>query len=154
MNVVLVFPSSSANRQALVRTIKKSGKLEAAYEDACIVCMAGDPAKTASKLADLSGVDSVAIARKVSSRFSNLTAAIVQESINAIRQGEKFYVKVILKARADYVDRDVEFASTSALVGKLAEINALPARSEKEADRVILAVVSKRYAYVGVKGKT
>jgi adenylyl- and sulfurtransferase ThiI len=154
MNVVFVFPSSSASRQALVRTINKSCKVEATYEDACIVCKVGDPAKAAPRLADLAGVDSVAIARKVSSRFSDLTAAIVQEGIRAIGQGERFYVKVIMESKADYVDRDVEFASTGTLVGKLAEINALPAKSEKEADRVILAVVGKRSAYVCVKGKT
>ncbi len=57
-------------------------------------------------------------------------------------------------AKADYVDRDIEFASTGALVGKLAEINALPAKSEQEADRVILAIVGKKSAYICVKDMT
>ena len=154
MNVVLVFSSALAKRQALVRSIKKSGKMQVTFEGACIICKARNPAKTASRLEGFSGIDSVAIAKEVSSRFSDITDAIVQTGIKAILPKERFYVKVIQMAKVDYVDRDVEFASTGALVGKLAEINALPAKSEQEADRVILALVGKRSAYVCVKGKT
>lgn len=154
MNVVLVFPSAPANRQALVRAIKKSGKAQVASEGPCIVCKTNDPSKLASRLAGLLGIDSVEIAKKVSSRFSDITNAIVQAGSGAIKPKEKFYIKVIQTAKADYVDRDVEFASSAALVGKLAEINIRPAKNEHEADRVILAVVGKRSAYVCVKGKT
>jgi hypothetical protein len=154
LNIVLVFPSHLANRQALVRAIKKSGKVQVTSEGTCIICKAGDPAKIASALVGLDGIDSVAIAKKVSSRFSDVTKAIVRAGIKAILPGEKFYVKVVQTAEADYVDRDAEFASTAALVGRLAEINALPARSEQEASRMILAVVGKRSAYICVKGKT
>lgn len=154
MNVVLVFPSALANKQVLARAIKKSGKVQVAFESTCLVCKAGSLAKIASVLSDLSGIDSVAIAKKVSSQFSDVTSAIVQAGSKAILPGEKFYVRVIQTAKADYVDRDIEFASSGALVGKLAEINALPAKNEDEADRVILAVVGKRSAYVCVKGRT
>jgi adenylyl- and sulfurtransferase ThiI len=154
LNIVLVFPSALANKLALVRAIKKSGRVQVTSEGACIVCKAGNPSGLASKLADLSGIDSVAIAKKVSSRFSDVTNAIVQAGSKAILPREKFYVKVIQTAKADYVDRDVEFASSGALVGKLVGINALPAKSEHEADRVILAVVGKRSAYVCIKGRT
>src|SRR5919198_3737923 len=74
--------------------------------------------------------------------------AIVQAGSKAISPNEKFYVKVIQTAKADYVHRDIEFASAGALVCKLAKINALPAKSEQEADRVVLAVVGSKSAYV------
>ena len=151
---MLVFPSASADGQALVKAIKKSGRVQAASEGSFIVCKAGDPAKIASRLAGLAGIDSVAMAKRVSSRFSDVTEAIVEAGSKSILPGEKFYVKVVETAKADYVDRDVEFASAGALVGKLAEINALPAKSEQEAGRVILAAVGKRFAYVGIKSKT
>jgi hypothetical protein len=150
LDVVLVFPSAFASIQALTRTINTSGG-KASAEGGCIVCKSRDPAKLASTLANLSGVDGVAIARKVTSRFSDIMGAIVQVGSKAILPDEKFYVKVTQTAKADYVDRDVEFASSGALVGKLAKINALPAKSQQEADRVVLAVVGKKSAYVCVK---
>lgn len=154
MNAVLVFPSAPANKQALVRAIKKSGRIQVTSEGACIVCKAGNPSRLVSSLTGLSGIDSVAIAKKVSSRFSDVTSAIVGTGSKAMLPREKFYVKVIQTAKADYVDRDVEFASSGMLVEKLAEISVLPAKSEQEADRVIIAVVGKRSAYVCVKGTT
>ena len=147
---MLVFPSAFASIQALTRTINKSGG-KASAEGGCIVCKSRDPAKLASILSNLSGVDCVAIAREVTSRFSDIKSAIVQAGSKAILPDEKFYVKVVQTAKTDYVDRDVEFASVGALVSKLAEINALPAKSELEANRVILAVVGKKSAYVCVK---
>ena len=145
-----MFPSASANIPALIRTINKSGG-KASLEAECIVCKSRDPAKLASILTDLADVDSARLARKVPSRFSDIIGAMVQAGSEAILPYEKFYVKVIQTANADYVDRDIEFASSGELVGRLAEINSLPAKSELEADRVVLAVVGKRSAYVCVK---
>lgn len=102
-------------------------------------------------MAGLSGIDSLAIAMKVSSRFSDVVSAIVQVGSKAVRPKEKFYVKVIQTAKADYVDRDVEFASSGALAEKLAGIGARPAKSEQEADCVILAATGKFSAYVCVR---
>lgn len=125
--------------------------MQVASEGGYIICESSDPAKLASRLVVLSGIDSVVIARKVQRWFSHVTSAIVQAGSIEILPGETFYVKVIQTAKADYVDRDFEFVSAGALVGKLAEINALPAKGEQEADRVILAVVGKRFAYVRIK---
>jgi adenylyl- and sulfurtransferase ThiI len=154
LDVVIVFPSSTAKRQTLVRAIKKSGRVQVTSEGRYVICKAGDPSRLASRLTDFPGVDGVATARKVSSRFPDVITAIVQEGNRTIRWGEKFYIKVIQTVKADYVDRDIEFGSTALLVGKLAEINALPAKSDKEADRVVLAVIGKRSVYVCVKGTT
>lgn len=119
-----------------------------------MVCKIRNPAKFASGLAGIPGIGSIATTKKVPSRFSDVIDAIVQAGSKAILPGEKFYVKVIQTAKADYVDRDIEVASSAALVGKLAEIDALPAKSEQEADCVILALVGKRSAYVCIKGRT
>lgn len=155
LKVVLVFPSAFANRQDLVKAIKKTGKVQAVFEGDLIICKAGDAAKAATRLKGLSGIDHVAIAKRVPSRFPDVTKAIVQAGTKAIFPKERFYVKVIQTANASYVDRDIEFASTAALVGRLAEeASSLPARNEQEADRVILALVGKRSAYVCVKGTT
>jgi hypothetical protein len=144
---VLVFPSAFANRQSLVRAMKKSGAVQVASEGPYLVCKVRDP----KILSELSGI---AVAKQVPRRFSDVTGAIVEAGEKAIMTGEKFYVKAILTAKADYVERDVEFASAGALVEKLAKVNALPARNEQEADRLILAVVGKRSAYVCVRGRT
>ena len=87
-------------------------------------------------------------------KFSDVTGAIVEAGSRTILPAEKFYVKVIQTAKADYVERDVEFASSGALVERLVEISALPARNEHEAGRVVVAVIGKKSAHVCVKGKT
>jgi hypothetical protein len=150
LDVLLVFPSTFAGIKTLTRTINKSGG-KTSIEGGCIACKSHDAAKLASSLVNLSGVDGVAIAKRVTSRFSDIAGAIVQVGSKAILPDEKFYVKVVQTVKADYVDRDLEFASAGALVDKLAEINVLPAKSEQEADRVVLAVVGKKSAYVCVK---
>ena len=147
---IVVFPSSPANRQALARAVKKSGATQVASEGPCIICKARDP----EILAGIPGIDWVAAARKVTRKFSDVTGAIVEAGSRAILPGEKFYVRVIQTAKADYVERDVEFASAGALVERLAEISALPARNEHEAGRVVVAVIGKKSAHVCVKGKT
>jgi hypothetical protein len=147
---IVVFPAASANRHALARAVKKSGATQIASEGPCIICKARNP----EILAGIPGIDWVAAARKVTRKFSDVTGAIVQAGSRVILPGEKFYVRVIQTARADYVERDVEFASAGALVEKLAEISALPARNEYEAGRVVVAVIGKKSAHVCVKGKT
>ncbi len=105
-------------------------------------------------VAGIPGIDWVAAARKVTRKFSDVTRAIVQAGSRTVLPGEKFYVRVIQTSKADYVVRDVEFASAGELIEKLAEVNALPARNEHEADRVILAVIGKKSTHVCVKGTT
>jgi hypothetical protein len=105
--------------------------------------------KIVSDLSNIAGADNVAKAKRVSRHFSDVIAAITETGIETILPDEKFYVEVILTTKVpDYVERDVEFASAGMLVEKLAKINALPARSQHEADRVIMAVIGKKWAYV------
>lgn len=147
---VVVFPAASADRQALAKAIKKAGATQVAFEDKCIICKTRD----LEILAGVSGIDWAAAANKVTRKFSGVMDAIVQAGSRVILPGERFYVRVIQTAKADYVERDVEFASAGALVERLAEIHAVPARNEHEAGCVVVAVIGKKSAYVCVKGKT
>jgi hypothetical protein len=147
---VVIIPFASVDRQAFAQAIRTSGAKQVYSRGPCIICKA----RYLEILAGIPGIDWVAEARKVTWKFSDVTGAIVQAGSRSILPGERFYVKVIQTAKVDYVDRDVEFASAGALVEKLAEINALPAGNEQEADRVILAVIGKKSTHVCVKGTT
>lgn len=154
MNVVIVFPSVFADAQALAKVIKKRyrGISDITVEGNCIVCETKDAPDLASKLGTMFGVDSVAIAVKVSINFSELSTSIVEAGSRIIAPGDRFYVKVLVQtlARLTYKSRDVEFACTGLLASKLASIDALPAKSEAEASRLILAVVGKKAGYISI----
>ena len=64
------------------------------------------------------GVERVAIATKVSSKFSELSEAIVEAGSRIIIPGDRFYVKVIIPPPANfsYKGRDIEFACTGTLL--------------------------------------
>lgn len=155
LNVVIAFPSPFTDARALARTIQRAsgGTINVSIEYNCIICEARDVVELASQLATIFGVESVAIANKVSSNFSDLTAAIVEVGAKVILPGDRFYVKVIIQpvAKCEYVSRDVEFAASSTLAGRLASKKALPAKTEKDASRVILTVIGKKSAYVCIQ---
>jgi hypothetical protein len=146
---VVVFLSASADRRAVLRAMTKSGAKYIARGNNYIMCQLRDP----KILAGISGIEWAARAKKTTSEFSDVTAAIVHAGTESIRTGEKFLVKVIQNAKTDYVARDVEFASAGSLVEKLAGIGAFPARNELGADCVITAIIDKS-AYVCVRGMT
>jgi hypothetical protein len=150
--VVIAFPSAFTNDRALAQTIRRvaRGRINVNVEHNCIICESSDVVELASQLVSMSGVESVAIANKVSSNFSELTNAIVEVGSKVIIPGDRFYVKVIIQpaAKCDYVSRDVEFASSGTLAARLASINALPAKTEKDASRLVLTVIGKESAYV------
>lgn len=146
--VLLIFPPPSVSWQSLAKAAKKSGAKRITFEGPCIV-WEKESSRIVSNLANIVGRDNVVRARRVSARFSDLIDAIVDAGTEAIMPCQSFYVKAILTTKThDYVERDVEFASAGMLVERLAEINALPARSQHAADRVIMAVVGKKWAYV------
>jgi hypothetical protein len=147
---IVIIPFASVDRQALARVIRTSGAKQVYSEGPCIICRARD----LKILAGTPEIDWAAPARKVTRKFSDVTGAIVQAGSRTILPGEKFYVRVIQTGKADYVERDVEFASTGALIEKLAKVSALPARNEHEADRVILAVIGKKSTHVCVRCTT
>lgn len=156
MSVVIVFPSAYADEHALAHAIQSaaSGTISVSIEYDYIICeKARDVVELASQLLTMFGVGSVAIAKKVSSKFSNLTAAIVEVGSKVVAPGERFYVKAVIQpvVKREYVSRDIEFTASSTLAGKLAPINALPAKTEKDASRLILTIVGKKSAYVCIQ---
>lgn len=156
MSVVIAFPAAFTDERALAHAIQRaaSGTMGVRLEYNCIICeKARDVVELASQLSTMLGVGSVAIANKVSSNFSDLTAAIVEVGSKVIDPGERFYVKVVIQplAKCEYVSRDIEFAASSTLAGRLASIRALPAKTEKDASRLILTVIGKKSAYVCIQ---
>ena len=104
---------------------------------------------------DVQGFDisEFSVAKKVKSRFSEITRAIVDVGAKAIEPGEKFYIKVIRNTKTDYVERDIEFASAGVLVEKLSKSSVRPARNEEEADRLILVFVGRNWTCIWIKEK-
>ena len=155
MNVVVAFPSSFTDERALARTIQRTarGIITVYIEYNCIICEARDAVELASQLATMFGIESVAIANKVSSNFSNLSSAIIEVGTKIILPGDRFYVKVTILpvAKCEYVGRDIEFTVSSTLAERLAAIKALPAKTEKDASRLILTIVGKKSAYVCIQ---
>jgi hypothetical protein len=152
LSVVIAFASAFTNEWALAQTIRKAarGAIDVNVEHNCVICESSDVVELASKLASTFGVESVAIAEKVSSNFSELSHTIVEVGSKVIIPGDRFYVKVIMQptAKCNYVDRDIEFAASGTLAVRLASINALPAKTEKDANRLVLTVIGKESAYV------
>ena len=156
MSVVIAFPAAFTDERALAHAIQRAanGTIRVSVDYNCIICeQARDVVELASQLSTMFGVGSVAIANKVSSNFSDLTAAIVEVGSKVITSGERFYVKVVIQpvAKCEYVSRDIEFTASSMLAGRLASIKALPAKTEKDASRVILTVIGKKSAYVCIQ---
>jgi hypothetical protein len=156
LNVVIAFPSAFTDERALARTIEKAARRtirSVSVEHNCIICESSDTVELACQLANMFGVESVAVAKKVSSNFSDLSAAIVEVGVSVIIPGDRFYVKVILQpaAKCDYVSRDIEFAASGMLAARLASINARPAKTEEDASRQILTVIGRESAYVCIQ---
>ncbi len=155
--MVIAFPSSVVDARALARTIQKKAARatvrSVAVEHNCIIFESSDTVKLACQLAAMLGVESVAVAKKVSSKFSDVSAAIIEVGLSVIVPGDRFHVKVILQptAKCDYVSRDIEFAVSGTLTARLASINARPARTEQEASRQVLTVIGRESAYVCIQ---
>ncbi|MFL6524611.1 MAG: hypothetical protein ACJ70Q_00530 [Nitrososphaera sp.] len=155
MSVVLVFPTAFTDDQALGKVIKRSSTRikSIKFEDKCIICEGSNVVELGSELAKTFGVERIAIAKKVSNNFSELSDAIVHFASTTISPRDNFFVKVIILpgAKCDYVSRDLEFAASGFLSARLASINATPARSEKDASRLLLTVVGDEAAYICIQ---
>ena len=153
--MVIAFPSPFSDERALSEIIQKAawGTISVNVGYKCLICEARDVVELASQLVGMYGIESVAIANKVSTNFSDVTAAIVEVGRKVMLPGDRFYVKVIVQpaAECDYASRDVEFAASGTLAARLASIKVLPAKTEEAASRVVLAVIAKEYAYVCIQ---
>jgi hypothetical protein len=156
LSTVLVFPTAFTDVHALAKVIQRSTTRikTVKLEHKCIICETSNAVELASELAQKTfGIEIVAIAKKVSANFSDLSEAIIQFASTMIIPQDRFYVKVIVLpgAKCDYVGRDLQFATSGALSAKLASINATPARSEKEASRLLVTVIGEKSAYMCVQ---
>ena len=130
--MVIAFPSAFSHKRVLVRAIQNAARgtiRSVAVEHDCIICESSDIVELACQLVSMFGVESVAIAKKVSSNFSDLSAAIVEVGTSVIVPGDRFHVKVMLQptAKCDYVSRDIEFARLWHTCSKVG-VNKRPAR--------------------------
>jgi hypothetical protein len=91
------------------------------------------------------GIEKVAVAKRVDNGFSGLTGAIVDVAKKTILPNERFFVKVqaLGESKRSYAGRDVEFAASGTITAELAAIGARPAKSEEEANRVLLAFIGR-----------
>jgi hypothetical protein len=155
LNIVIVFPSVFTNEHTLAKVIQKlhKGIKGISIEGNCILCETGDVAELATELSKMFGIERVAIATKVSSNFSELSAAIVEAGSRIIIPGDRFFVKVTILpfANFSYMSRDIEFVCTGSLAARLTSMDALPAKTEAEASRLILTIVGKDSAYICIK---
>jgi len=143
-----MFHSISVGGLRLIRlTNKKQSKL--LQEGYRFICGVQD-----IKLVQGIDISEFAVVKKVKSRFSEIISGIVDVGVKAIEPGKKFYIKVIKNVKADYVERDIEFASSGVLVEKLSKSSILPARNEEEADTLVLVVVGRTWTYILIKEKT
>ncbi len=110
-----------------------------------VVAQVDDYITAASIVADLFGVEKVAVAKQSNSKFNDLVVAIVDAGKKIIHDGETFAVKVVAN-KTEYVGRDVEFAATSSLIAELSKLNVRV--SEKVCDKLIYAHASKGSGYV------
>ena len=155
LNIIIAFPSAFANKRKLVKAMKRTvpALRNIAIEDSYIVSESTDAVEHASMLTNVFGVEKIAIAKRVNSRFSDLCRAIVNVGTKLIIPGHTFHVKTVIQqsARHGYASRDVEFAASGMLTARLAPINAQPAKNEEDAQDLILVVVGKEWAYVCIQ---
>jgi len=152
--VLLVFPSTFTNASALAKAMQRRLTIRnIKLGNKCIICESPSAVELALHLAKMFGVERVAIAEKVSNKFAELSSAIVDFGTRIMLPGDKFYVKVIIipGSKCDYVSRDIEFAASGFLSAQLASMNAIPARSEREASRLLLTVVDEEAAYICIQ---
>jgi hypothetical protein len=142
------------DKQMLAVKIKETlhKRVSINMEGSYIVCRSKDPVDFAFRLSNLFGIEKVAVAKEVSSNFSELAQAIVEIGSKIIKPGISFYVKVIQdSAEHDFVSRDLEFTACGSLTARLSTIHARPAKSELEAGQLLLIIVGKKSAYVCIK---
>ena len=153
-HVVLVFPSTFsinkiANLQSAIKNAMEENNIrcrEICFDGSLIIVDVDDPVTTASIVADLFGVDKVAVADHTSNKFNDLVAAIVNVGKKIIHSGETFAVKVYAD-KTGYVGRDVEFAATAGLIGEVSNLN-VKAVDEQLCDKLLYAHATQKSAYV------
>jgi hypothetical protein len=160
--VLLVFPSvfSLTRRGELMTSVKE--KLltrdivvhDIILEDVCLVLVVSDVVEAVAITLEMFGVDKVAIAKRIPKQFRQIVRTIVMTGQKTILSREKFFVKVEVSQndKLTYVQRDLEFAASGELIGKLSRtVKAIPAKNEYDADKLVLTYLGKNSAYVCIQ---
>ncbi len=153
-DVLLIFPSAFSvnkisNLQSSIKNALEASNIkcgEMLLDDSLLIAEVDDAIKGASIVADLFGVDKVAVANKTSNKFNDLVAAIVDIGKKIINDGETFAVKVVAN-NTEYVGRDIEFAATASLIAELAKLN-VKSVNEQVCNKLLYAYASHNSAYV------
>ena len=152
---VVIFPSIySLNRlQILKYNIKKILKLqnqefdEIKVEGTIIIVYANDPVFASSIISMLTGIDKVAIAKKVKGKFNIVTNEIVYITSDLLLNNERFHIKVggnISKNTA----KDIEIEATSSIIHKTKNRNIRPSNDDDKCDKVIYTHITNMSAYI------
>lgn len=153
---VVVFPANFAkNKQSLlVQNIKKVLKnqdqqfTKITTDDDLVIVEANDPVFASSAINLLFGIDQISIARCVENKFDTIVSAIGKIGVNLLLKGEQFYVKVEGHS-SGYLPKDVEIASTAALIEKAISMDCRPGTEQKH-DKMIHCFLTKKNAYISI----
>lgn len=152
---MLIFPTSFSAKSISTLTSSIGKALEEnrikcrelSPDGSLLVADLDDPVRAAAVVADLFGVEKVAVARRAGNRFDELVDAIVKVGKRIINDGDTFAIRAVSSGRdGDYAGRDVEFAATASLTAELSKLNVRPA-GEETCSKLIHAYISQRSAY-------
>lgn len=152
--VLVVFPSVySLNKiNDLETNIKKILKMKNQHYDnirkneSVIIIEATDPVLASSTVNLLFGINKIAIAKEVDSKFDSVLLSIADTASSLLLKGEKFHVKVDGKTK-NFLAKDLEIAATTSLVDKTRHLEAKPGL-ESDYDRQVYTYLTDLYAYV------
>ncbi len=153
-HVLVVFPSTFSikklsNLQSAIKNAIEENNIEHGeifLDDSLIIVEVDDPVTVAPIVADLLGVDKVAVADRTGNKFNDIVAAIVNVGKKIINSGETFAVTVHAD-KTEYVGRDAEFAATAALIGELSRLN-VKAVAQQLCDKLIHAHATQNSTYI------
>ncbi len=104
-----------------------------------------EPVDVMYALTNVFGIRSIGIAEIADKKLDSIVDAIVGVGKHIIHSNERFHVEVLGSVNG-LVARDVEFASTAALLSELSMLNIKP--SSKGYDRLIRVYIADEYAYI------
>ncbi|MCY3975907.1 MAG: thiamine biosynthesis protein [Thaumarchaeota archaeon] len=151
---IVVFPSVySQNKLNILKDnirkilkIKNQKFTKIITDEKIIIIHANDPVFASSSICMLTGINKVAIARKVDNEFDVVVNEITKITSDLLLNNEKFYIKVD-KNNSKYISKDIEIAATSSIIEKIKNRNIKPA-NENECDKIIVSHLTKSNAYI------
>lgn len=154
ISYVVVFPSVFAKNKIppLMDNIKRILKIRnqkfssVKREGNIIIVDANDPVFASSAINLLFGIEKIAIARQVTTKFDGLVEEITKLGGNLLLKGEKFYVRVEGEPKG-YTQKDLEVAATSSIIEKKSNLGAKPG-NDQDYDKLIYIHLTKKNAYV------